>query len=508
MKIHVYLLIFIILLINLNGLYAQKYTGSEVCLSCHPDVYALWEASGHVTGFEIIKNNQPPVYPPEVYNFQEQWTDSLGDGSHNWGNIAAVVGGYGWLTRFVGNDGVIIGTASSTYPDAGMGHNQHNFFEGADHGWSDYFDTLQNQYFNYACLKCHTTGADTSGTWLEGVPGMGSFIESGIGCESCHGPGYDHVESGGDYQKIDMVYEFAHQDNPTGGLTVNGFTYYPDQHQSRVNFLCGTCHTRDNTNDIEVVDGFIMHHEQWDEFVSTKHYEFGITCSTCHNPHKRVIWEGDSLRTNCAQCHSEQAEVINHPAGTSCIDCHMPYAAKSGATRGQSGFVADIRSHLMKIIPTTESMFTADGNWVKNDEEREAALSPAFSCMGCHNHDPDDEISDKSLLFAVETAKDMHKFTASVTTHKSLELSVYPNPSRGQVKMMVNLDMPENISIDIYNISGQSVYSMEDFRSSSGKNEIIWDGTSNTGSDIKAGYYFIKISADNVTFSGKMLLLN
>jgi len=83
----------------------------------------------------------------------------------------------------------------------------------------------------------------------------------------------------------------------------------------------------------------------------------------------------------------------------------MPYADKSGTTRGQSGYKGDIRSHLFRITPNTESMFTEDGKWVKDDDTREASLSPAYSCLGCHNDDPNDDIPDMTLEAAAAAAR-------------------------------------------------------------------------------------------------------
>ena len=145
-----------------------SFVGSDACAGCHSAKFNDWEASGHPYKFTVIQNNQPPVYPPEAVNFQTQWMDNLGDGSHTWADIAGVIGGYGWKARFVGTDGHLIGTAGSSFPDAGFGHNQFNFYGGEDHGWVDYHPGDEKIY-NYACFKCHTTGGDTTGTWLAGV---------------------------------------------------------------------------------------------------------------------------------------------------------------------------------------------------------------------------------------------------------------------------------------------------------------------------------------------------
>ncbi len=489
---------------SINYLQAQAFVGSDACKVCHSEKYGLWVDSGHPYKFTVINDGQPPVYPPEAINFQGQWMDSLGDGTQTWTDIAGVIGGYGWKARFVGQDGHLVGTAGAISSD-GVGHNQFNFYGGVDYGWVDYHPTDEKIY-NYGCFKCHTTGGDTLGTWLPANPTLGSFTEEGIGCESCHGPGGDHI-GGPTKENIDRVYEFAHQDNAIGGLQIGDDIILPDPDQNRVNFLCGTCHNRDYKNPINSSSGFIKHHEQWDEFTHTDHFEHDMDCLTCHDPHTRTIWDGDGITKECGSCHSEQVAVTNHGASATCIDCHMPYAAKSGTQRGQSGYVGDVRSHLFTITVDTASMFTEDGAWVKDDETREASLSPAYSCLGCHNNDPDDNIPDKTLEQAVADAEDMHEPTF-IAQQKDLVLGVYPNPSTGAVKISFTLSFSQNVSVEVFNSSGQLVYNANDVSSAPGMQLIVWDRTSNTGADVLPGYYLVKVSAGNLTSVQKVILMN
>ena len=482
---------------------AQTFVGSNACSGCHPNQFNNWVESGHPYKFTIIQNGQPPVYPPEAVNFQTSWMEYLGDGSHDWTQIAGVIGGYGWKARFVGNDGHIVGTAGSAY-STGLGHNQFNFYGGEDHGWVDYHPADEKIY-NYGCFKCHTTGGDTTGTWLDGVEGLGTFTEGGVGCEGCHGPGSEHIV-GPSSSNIDKVYEFAHQDNAIGGLQIGDDVQTPDPGSNDVNFLCGTCHNRSYTSPINSSGGFIKHHEQWDEFVATGHYQQGFDCLTCHDPHKRVIWDGDGITQTCGTCHPNQVGHIDHEGDATCIDCHMAYAAKSGTTRGQSGFKGDIRSHLMKIIPDTASMFTLDGSAVRDDDERPAALSPAYACLGCHNDDPDDDIPDQTLDQAAAYAAGMHDET-SVSELNLFNLGIYPNPSNGAVQISFTLINSRNIDLSIYNAAGQLVYTFTDDQRSAGNQIISWNGISNTGADVQSGYYFVKITAGNQSSVQKLVLM-
>jgi len=502
-KAILFLFTFGLLVGSLNLLTAQTFVGSEACQNCHPNQYNPWVESGHPYKFTIIENGQAPVYPVEAVNYQASWMDNLVDGSLDWANIAGVIGGYGWKARFVGTDGHIVGTANSQFMP-GYGHNQINFYGGENHGWKDYHPADEKIY-NYSCFKCHTTGGTQDGTWLDGVEGLGTFTEGGVGCESCHGPGSDHI-AGPTSANIDRVYEFAHLDNAIGGLQIGDDVQTPDPNGDDINFLCGTCHNRSYTSPINSSGGFIKHHEQWDEFVATEHYGEGFDCKTCHNPHKRVIWDGDGITMTCGSCHPDEVALTNHAPGTTCIDCHMPFAAKSGTTRGESGFKGDVRSHLFKIIPNTESMFVEDGSAVKDDDEREAALSPHFACLGCHNDDPGDDIPDKTIEQAATQAIDMHE-ELGVTDLAIFNLGVYPNPTQGPTNINFTLRNYASINLEIYNSTGQTVYTASNINKSAGAQVLVWDGNSNTGVDIQAGYYFVKVSAGSFKSVQKLVII-
>lgn len=481
---------------------AQDWVGSDACQLCHSEKYNTWIASGHPYKFTVIQNGQPPVYPPEAINFQSDWMPNLVDGTLSWTDIAGVIGGYGWKARFVGQDGHVIGTAGSAY-SPGYGHNQINFYGGENYGWVDYHATTETIY-NYSCFKCHTTGGTTDGTWLQAVEGLGNFTEQGIGCESCHGPGGDHVAAPS-ASNIDKVYEFAHLDNSIGGLDINGVVQTPDPNGNDVNFLCGTCHNRSYTSPINSSGGFIKHHEQWDEFVATSHFDNDMDCSTCHDPHKRVIWDGDGITMTCGTCHSEQVTVTDHSAGATCIDCHMPFAAKSGTTRGMSGFKGDVRSHLMKIIPDTASMFTPDGTVVRDDDERPAALSPAYACLGCHNDDPNDNIPDKTLEEAVAGAMGMHDPSA-IAEVQITELGVYPNPSTGPVNITFVLDKKQPVTLTVFDLSGKIIHMKNEQNVSAGNNTLSWDGNVYNGYRPPSGYYFIKVATARTSVVQKIII--
>ena len=483
-----------IMLILSGMMYAQDYAGSASCQTCHTEKYSDWVDSGHPYKFSVIENNQAPTYPSFVTNFQDTWLDSLGDGTLDWSNIAGVIGGFGWKSRFVGTDGHLIGTAGSTLPGAGGGHNQFNFFGGEAHGWKDYHPG-DVKIYNYGCFKCHTTGGDTTGTWLAGVDGLGTFTEGGVGCEGCHGPGSDH-NANPTTSNIDRVYEYAHLDNSIGGLDINGTVQTPSATSDDVTFLCGTCHNRSYTSPINTSGAFIKHHEQWDEFVASKHYDQGFNCTTCHDPHKRVVWDGDAITNTCGTCHPTQSATIEHSSSVTCIDCHMPFAAKSGTTRGESGFVGDVRSHLLAITVNDESMFNADSSAIRDDDTRSASLSPDYSCLGCHNDDPNDNIPDKTLAEAIASAANMHGTVSTIADNSlpsKFQLSQnYPNPFNPMTIIPYDVQSAGHVKLVMYNLLGQKIAVLVDQFMTPGKYKLTLNAQS-----FASGVYIYDMTVDN-----------
>ncbi len=498
----------IVLFVLSSLLCAQAtYVGSTTCQTCHTTKYTEWIDSGHPYKFSIIQDNQAPVYPDFVVNYQDMWIDSLGSAPHSWDQIAGVIGGFGWKARFVGTDGIIVGTASSTI-DAGSGHNQFNFYEGVNHGWVDYDKTHENKKYNYSCFKCHTTGGDTAGTWLTGVDGLGTFNEGGIGCESCHGPGSVHAAAPSK-DNIDKVYEFAHLDNPTGGLVyADGDTVRANEAGNDINFLCGSCHNRSYTAPINSSGGFIKHHEQWDEFIASPHGKAGLNCVTCHDPHKRVIWDGDGITLECASCHSDKTTKINHEGSKNCEDCHMPYAAKSGTKQGKSGFQGDIRSHIFKIeIDDTLSIFTEDGSNVRVDANYGVALNVQFACLGCHNNSATDSIPNMTATQALASAHDMH--TAVGIDQQDRQTpdvyalnQNYPNPFNPSTNIEFSLPKTGLTEISIYDINGRKIQTLINESLSAGVHTVKF-----TANSLAAGMYMVKMVSGNYVAFRKMILL-
>jgi hypothetical protein len=340
---------------------AAEYVGAETCGSCHPDIYEVFIESGHAWKLNPIVDGQPPDYPfTELEELPEGYT---------WDDIAYVIGGYNWKARFVDKEGYIITDAPG---ESGNSEylNQFNFANRIvreDAGWVTYHSGEEK--LPYDCGSCHTTGYSPFGN-QDDLPGLvGTWEESGVQCEACHGPGSNHVaEPRGFAMKINRDSE-----------------------------ECGDCHIRGEIEEVDASGGFIKHHEQYEELYQSKHIT--LNCVTCHDPHTGVIQlrqnDERTTRTECNNCHWEQEKFQKNEIHTSlnmeCIECHMPRIVKSAWGNAEI-YTGDIRSHVMAIDPYQIEQFNEDGT---------VALSQIglnYACRHCHGSGIGREKTDEELI--------------------------------------------------------------------------------------------------------------
>jgi len=141
-----------------------------------------------------------------------------------------------------------------------------------------------------ACLVCHVTGYD---------PATGTWLADGVSCEACHGP--------------------MKEGHPKEPMPVD-----------RTPDLCARCHS-DTRFD-------------WQDWQGSTHYQRGMSCSTCHDPHSASLkitkpLDGSAQYTDasqlCVTCHKDVSMDFpysqHHQQGVSCINCHVTHTVKDAS---------------------------------------------------------------------------------------------------------------------------------------------------------------------------------
>jgi len=184
------------------------------------------------------------------------------------------------------------------------------------------------------------------------------------GCESCHGPGKGHADSG----------------DPA--LIKNPKKMKP----ADVSDICTSCHNRAS-------------HALWE---GSQHFQRNLTCTTCHSVHAPKGEPQLVARTEkelCATCHrpivNRQHRFSHMPAregGLTCSSCHNPHGStnvrllKAGTTIDESctSCHTDKRGpYLWEHAPVSESCTTCHEPHGTNNERMLVSKLP-FLCQRCH----------------------------------------------------------------------------------------------------------------------------
>ena len=309
-------------------------------------------------------------------------------------------------------------TAEATAPYSRWVWQHYNAQNWYDEAGKALKEPTKTKSFDNNCAGCHMTGFKltgdaTSGWTAHGVPddkgemdfdGDGKLEQLNMGCETCHGPGSEHWEWAGQGRAIVSPYLLTPEREVAictqchsrplgvgGGATetpMNASGRMPVAGISRADFLANHVSKFDDGMwDTVKGDGkhSKKHHQQVTDFLRSGKYRNDthlITCSSCHDSHGKTQQKHqlrgaeDNTATGegfCMSCHG-----ATFPAGatftdrmrahyklygvpdvakpnTTCVQCHMPKTAKSGAGRvgltagGTTYYHGDISSHVFDV---------------------------------------------------------------------------------------------------------------------------------------------------------------
>jgi hypothetical protein len=496
MKKNILLLVAVILL-SYSSMIAQEYAGSTACRTCHSTAYNSWKQSGHPYKIQKLDGTNGPTYPvlsaPKVIGSQISYTLKSGvpnpPAGLNWSNIGFVLGGYHSNARFLDKEGYLI-----------WGENrQYNL---PTNKWVTYTQTAPGKtQYSYSCYRCHTTGPSKTKTEaFQAYPGIeGSWAETGIGCEGCHGPSKSHVSNISIKPSKDIDCSRCHARDRNDETTTFAWN-------KRVEWQARTVGG--------VSTGFIRHREQGDMMLASKHGKAGFTCSTCHDAHGGVYFDLGGIKTSakCENCHANKI-IKGHEAtktNAECTDCHMPYAARNGDQL--AAYVSEQSAHYWKIITDPITMFQnledisntatppATYKFIKTDGNGISGTTLEYSCLQCH--------TSKDVTWAAAHSKGIH---TNGITHVELAGEIpsaytlsqnYPNPFNPSTTIKFALPQQSEVKLNVYSLTGELVATLINSEMNSGWHEINFDSKGLT-----SGVYIYRIQAGQFGYSRKMIVM-
>jgi DmsE family decaheme c-type cytochrome len=206
------------------------------------------------------------------------------------------------------------------------------------------------------------------------------------GCETCHGPGSEHVSAPADKSKI---MAFTHQ----SGATV-----------SQQNSMCLQCHSG----------------KERIAWPGSVHQMNDLSCSDCHNPMAQFSQKGllrkDGINQTCYSCHQQQRAEFRKrshmplPEGkVTCIDCHNPHGSNTDPmlkadTVNQVCYQCHQEKRgpfIWEHAPVRESCLNCHQSHGSNHESLLVSTRP-FLCQTCHTNrgHPNDLMTTTNLASA------------------------------------------------------------------------------------------------------------
>lgn len=329
-------------LTNQNATYIDGYMGDANCVECHEQAYKDWKGSHHDLAMQVaadstilgnFDDHRVSLDKVDYHFFKENGKFFVEvkeiDGTLIKYQISFAFG-YTPLQQYLidfekGKKQVLRVTWDT------VNKKWFHQYEGqtiATHDWLHWTNRAQN--WNTMCAECHSTNLKKNYN-VEKDSFNTTYSVINVSCESCHGPGVNHVS---------WAREGKKGKDPWAGQ---------GKLQTEQLNICAPCHARRSkltenlvpgmnftdqyllqnlTTDFYHGDGQFKDEDyELGSFMQSAMYKNNIKCNDCHNIHSlKLKKSGNAL---CLQCHVPKYDTPEHhfhkqnTEESLCVNCHM-----------------------------------------------------------------------------------------------------------------------------------------------------------------------------------------
>jgi Tetratricopeptide repeat/Cytochrome c554 and c-prime len=320
-----------------------KPVKSTVCAECHPKIYQTFSKTSMAasSGLSETGSLQESFQKASFTDRQSAFSYSVGRNASGYFFEFQKQHGSASPTRrrlpfFVGS-----GTAARAFLIAvdGFLYESPVTYYSRTAAWdlSPGYDRYQYPFLTRAiapgCLACHSSGVQAiSGT--QNAYASPPFLEGGVSCERCHGPGESHVKSGGLHILNPAKLPPEQRDSICSQCHLSGEVLVPRAGRENQPFVPGEKLSDSRIAFLRVGESsgmkVVSHVENLSQSACKRASGDRLWCGTCHDPHSvpaaaaKAAW----FRAKCLTCH--QPKDCRSPAADrasnqdDCIACHMP----------------------------------------------------------------------------------------------------------------------------------------------------------------------------------------
>ncbi|MGB8658714.1 MAG: FlgD immunoglobulin-like domain containing protein [Candidatus Zixiibacteriota bacterium] len=110
--------------------------------------------------------------------------------------------------------------------------------------------------------------------------------------------------------------------------------------------------------------------------------------------------------------------------------------------------------------------------------------------------------------FGINAADDSEKLSSGTASPEAKIITQsHPNPFNPETHISYTLSAPENVRIQIYNVTGQLIRTFDQGYQLAGSYSLLWDGRNQAGEPTASGIYLYRIEAGPYTVTNRMVLL-